>query len=70
MPATRQARERTVPTIFVVDDENNVRSALAPLIRVLGMHVETFAAAREFLGCQRPDGRSRAGQTHMEREPC
>ena len=36
MPATRQARERTVPTIFVVDDENNVRS-LAPLIRVLGM---------------------------------
>ena len=56
MPATRQAREGTVPTVFVVDDDSNVRSALARLIRVLGMHVETFASAREFLGCQRPDG--------------
>jgi FixJ family two-component response regulator len=56
MPATRPARERTVPTVFVVDDESNVRSALARLIRSLGMQVETFASAREFLGCQRPDG--------------
>jgi len=40
----------------VVDDDDTVRSALARLIRALGMQVETFASAREFLGCPRPDG--------------
>jgi FixJ family two-component response regulator len=40
----------------VVDDDVDVRSALARLIRSLGMRVETFASAREFLGCERPDG--------------
>jgi FixJ family two-component response regulator len=45
-----------MPTVFVVDDDVNVRSALARLIRSLGMQVETFASAREFLGCQRPAG--------------
>ena len=44
------------PTVFVVDDEVNVRSALARLIRSLGMQVKAFASAREFLGCQRPEG--------------
>jgi FixJ family two-component response regulator len=48
--------EETTPTVFVVDDDVTVRSALARLIRSLGMRVETFASAREFLGCQRPDG--------------
>ena len=33
---TRQAREGTVPTVFVVDDDSNVRSALARLIRCSG----------------------------------
>jgi FixJ family two-component response regulator len=47
--------ERT-PTVFVVDDDVNVRGALARLIRSLGMRVETFASAREFLACPRPDG--------------
>ncbi len=46
----------TAPTVFVVDDDANVRCALARLIRALGMQVETFASAREFLACQRPDG--------------
>jgi FixJ family two-component response regulator len=44
------------PTVFVVDDDGNVRNALARLIRSLGIQVETFASAREFLGGQRPDG--------------
>jgi RNA polymerase sigma factor (sigma-70 family) len=44
------------PTVFVVDDDGAVRSGLARLIRALGMQVETFASAREFLGCPRPDG--------------
>ena len=48
--------DKTAPTVFVVDDDVNVRCALARLIRSLGMQVETFASAREFLRCQRPDG--------------
>jgi two-component system response regulator FixJ len=48
--------DETAPTVFVVDDDVNVRCALARLIRSFGMQVETFASAREFLGCQRPDG--------------
>jgi FixJ family two-component response regulator len=48
--------ESTVPTIFVVDDDSTVRTALARLLRSHGMQVETFASAREFLACGRPDG--------------
>jgi FixJ family two-component response regulator len=48
--------EKSVPTVFVVDDDGSVRSALARLLRAHGMQVETFASAREFLACPRPDG--------------
>jgi FixJ family two-component response regulator len=56
MQATGQTRDETEPTVFVVDDDVNVRCALARLLRSLGIQVETFASAREFLRCQRPDG--------------
>ena len=45
-----------VPTVFVVDDDDHVRRALARLLRSLGMQVATFASAREFLRCGRPAG--------------
>ena len=56
MQTTARTKDETAPTVFVVDDDVNVRDALARLIRSLGMQVETFASAREFLKCQRPDG--------------
>ena len=56
MPTAGRTRDETAPTVFVVDDDVDVRGALARLIRSLGMQVETFASAREFLECQRPDG--------------
>ena len=56
MRTTGGSMDETAPTVFVVDDDVNVRCALARLMRSLGMQVETFASAREFLGCQRPDG--------------
>src|SRR5215510_8485027 len=56
MQTTARTSDETAPTVFVVDDDVNVRDALARLIRSLGMQVETFASAREFLKCQRPDG--------------
>ncbi len=35
--------------VLVVDDDDSVRKALARLIRSVGLNVETFASAREFL---------------------
>ncbi len=42
--------------VFVVDDDNSVRKALARLIRSVGLNVETFASAREFLARGPHDG--------------
>jgi two-component system, LuxR family, response regulator FixJ len=56
MQATGRTRDAIASTVFVVDDYSNVRCALGCLIRSLGMQVETFASAREFLERQRPDG--------------
>jgi FixJ family two-component response regulator len=43
------------PVVFVVDDDASIRDALTSLIRSVGLRVETFASAREFLQHQRPD---------------
>ncbi len=40
------------PTVFVVDDDASVRRALQRLLASVKLRVETFASAREFLGCQ------------------
>jgi FixJ family two-component response regulator len=56
MRITGEDMAGTTPTIFVVDDDDSVRCALARLIRSVGMQVETFASGREFLDCQVPDG--------------
>jgi FixJ family two-component response regulator len=37
------------PIVFVVDDDPSVREALGSLIRSVGLRVETFASAGEFL---------------------
>ena len=44
-----------MPTVFVVDDDDDVRSAIAGLLRSAGLHAQTFATAREFLGRARED---------------
>jgi FixJ family two-component response regulator len=41
------------PVVFVVDDDLSIREALASLIRSVGLRVETFGSAREFLSHQR-----------------
>lgn len=41
--------------VFVVDDDASVRAALSSLVRSVGLHVEIFASAPEFLRYQRPD---------------
>ncbi len=41
--------------VFVIDDDESIREALKSLIRSVGLSVETFASAQDFLGSSRPD---------------
>jgi FixJ family two-component response regulator len=43
------------PMVFVVDDDPSVREALSSLIRSVGLRVQTFATAPEFLQQPSPD---------------
>ena len=45
----------THSTVFVVDDDRSVREGLVDLINSVGMKVEAFSSAQEFLRCKRPD---------------
>jgi FixJ family two-component response regulator len=42
-------------TVFVVDDDESVREALSSLLRSVGLRVETFPSAQEFIRYE-PDG--------------
>jgi FixJ family two-component response regulator len=44
--------------VFVVDDDAGTRESLENLIRSVGLRVEAFASAQEFLRSQRPDAPS------------
>lgn len=44
--------------VFVVDDDSLIREALRRLIRSVGLEVETFSSAQEFLQAKRPDAPS------------
>ena len=41
--------------VFIVDDDASLRESLKDLIRSVGLHVEPFASAQEFLRSKRPD---------------
>ena len=43
------------PVVFVVDDDSAVRESLDSLIRSIGLRVETFSSAQEFLRHKLPD---------------
>ena len=45
--------------VFVVDDDESLRTSTARLVRASGFQVETFASAREFLDHTRPDAPAR-----------
>jgi RNA polymerase sigma factor (sigma-70 family) len=46
------------PIVFVVDDDPSVRRAIKRLIGSVGLQVELFGSAQEFLHCKRPDAPS------------
>jgi FixJ family two-component response regulator len=43
------------PVVFVIDDDESVRRGLERLLRSVGLDVETFASAPEFIGQPLPD---------------
>jgi FixJ family two-component response regulator len=43
------------PIVFVVDDDASVRDAIKKLLASVGLRVETFGSAREFLSSKRPE---------------
>jgi len=45
----------TAEMVFVIDDDESIREALKSLIRSVGLSVETFASAQDFLESSRPD---------------
>jgi len=53
MPASSTAKGEGL--VFVVDDDASMRDALVGLVRSIGLRVESFPTAREFLQHTRPD---------------
>src|SRR5271163_1412727 len=47
-----------VPTVFIVDDDRDVRESLQELLESVGLPSESFGTAQEFLSSPRSDGPS------------
>ena len=43
------------PVVFVVDDDSSMRATLTDVMRSVGLQVQTFASAREFMDSKLPD---------------
>ncbi len=52
-PSAGAAKATSV--VYVVDDDDSVRTALSSLIRSVGLRVETFASASEFVAAKRTE---------------
>jgi FixJ family two-component response regulator len=49
---------KVLPVVFVIDDDASVQAALSSLARSVGLRVEVFASASEFLATKRTGGPS------------
>ncbi len=52
---SKSVTDNITDKVFVIDDDESIREALKSLIRSVGLRVETFASAQEFLQSPRPD---------------
>ncbi len=46
------------PTVFIIDDDENVRVAIAELLTLVGLHAVMFETAQQFLNREWPDAPS------------
>ena len=49
---------RSTPTVFVIDDDADVRSSIQGLLKAAGLRSESFGTAEDFLRSKVPDGPS------------
>jgi FixJ family two-component response regulator len=49
---------QAAPTVFIVDDDSDVRESLQELLESVGVHSRSFGTAQEFLAVGRDDGPS------------
>jgi FixJ family two-component response regulator len=49
---------RSAPTVFVIDDDADVRASIQGLLKAAGIRSESFQTAEEFLRNRAPDGPS------------
>src|SRR5438477_9159088 len=47
-----------VPTVFVIDDDDLVRTAIQGMLKSVGLRSQSFATTQEFLGSKSPEGPS------------
>src|ERR1700686_927101 len=52
---SKQEMSKPESIVYVVDDDESGREAIQSLIRSVGLHVEAFASAQDFLRSKRPD---------------
>ena len=52
---SKQEMSKPESIVYVVDDDEPVREAIQNLIRSVGLHVDAFASAQDFLRSKRPD---------------
>jgi FixJ family two-component response regulator len=50
-----EAVKQSDSIVFVIDDDPSIRMAITSLIRSVGMRVESFPSAQEFMASKRPD---------------
>src|ERR1700692_1975039 len=48
----------STPTVFIIDDDADVRESIQDLLDSLGLRSESFGTAEEFLRSKRPEGPS------------
>jgi FixJ family two-component response regulator len=58
LPKLLQPMTDDPPTVIVIDDDPSIRKAIDRLLRSVGLRVELFESAQEFLQSDRPDAPS------------
>jgi RNA polymerase sigma factor (sigma-70 family) len=54
--ARAESMTEAKPTVFIVDDDPDIRESLRSLVRSVGLEVNAFGSVSEFLKAERPDG--------------
>src|SRR5262245_28979902 len=51
LPANETTDEFPSPTVYIVDDDDDIRTSISRLVRASGLVDKAFSSANEFLAC-------------------